>query len=86
MMPQIDTSQQFVVGRIVDNELWLLTNTSPPQTAPVSRLNTRFQVFVLGQYSDMTSLLHVWQHSCRFHEDTLQVFSLQELGIDSLAM
>ncbi len=84
IMPHRDTSQQFVVGNIIDDELWLLTDDYPPQIAPISDFNERFQVFVLGENSDMNSLISVWRHSSRFHETTLQIFSLKDLGIDSL--
>lgn len=75
MIPERDASQQFVIGNIIDNELWLLTGTYPPQIAPISSLDEKFQVFVLGQFSDMMSLVHVWQHSSQFHEEILQVLA-----------
>ncbi len=86
MMPEKDTSQQFVVGKVIKNELWLLFGSHPPQIAPISNIDIKFRVFVLGEKADMDALASIWRHTSRFHETTLQLFSLQDLGIDEISV
>ena len=74
-------SQQYVVGNIVDGELWLLYTTYHPQVDRVSAKRTKFLVFGMHDLMGTQALVNLW-HKTSIHGTGLELFSLQELGIE----
>jgi hypothetical protein len=75
--PNWSNHQQYIVGMMKEDVLYLLTEWYPPQIAPISD-DCRFYVFGPDQYS---CLMSVWHHSSLYHERPLYVYTLNDISL-----
>lgn len=85
MLYNVCTSQQYVIGNIQDNQLYLLVDTYPDQLYPITNTTVKFRVFVLKDIYDLQALTSIWNRDSKKSDSSLRLYSLRDLGLDTLS-